>query len=133
MIRSEAELFTSLLNKGFLRLARNAAKQSTYRVKVGCVIALHGKPVAVGWNVVKTHPRYTANSHRLTIHAEVRAVINAGCDLDGGIAYIYRETANGNPALCRPCALCYNILQEAGIKTICYTTDSLPYWRKEKL
>ena len=70
-----------MLNKGFFQLARNASKNSNHKFKVGCVIAVHGKPVTIGWNVLKTHPTYTANSHRRSIHAEIKAITNSQCDL----------------------------------------------------
>lgn len=123
----------TVLNKGYFQLARSASKNSSYDIQVGCVIVLHGKPVSVGWNVVKTHPIYTANSHRCTIHAEIKAVISAQCDLSSGIAYVYRERSNGNPALAKPCNLCYNVLAEAGIKKVFYTIDKRPYYSKENV
>jgi pyrimidine deaminase RibD-like protein len=92
---------------------------------------MHGKPVTVGWNVVKTHPRYTSKKHT-TIHAEVKAVISAQCSLDGGVAYVYRES-NGHPALAKPCDLCYTVLQESGVKKVFYSIDSYPYWEKERI
>lgn len=122
-----------LLSKGFFQLAQNVSQNSNHKIKIGCVIALHGKPVSVGWNVVKTHPIYTANSMRQSIHAEIKAAISAQCNLSGSIAYVYREYKNGQPALARPCLLCYNVLSEAGIKTIYYTINKYPYWEKEKV
>ena len=68
-----------MVYKGFFQLAKSVSKNSNHRVKIGCVIALHGKPVRVGWNVIKTHPRYTARSLRESIHAEIKAVIAAQC------------------------------------------------------
>lgn len=122
-----------IIDKGFFVLARNASKNSNYKIKIGCVIAIHGKPVSVGWNVVKTHPTYTGNSHRRSIHAEIRAVISARCDVTGGIAYVYRETRNGVPALCKPCDFCHDIMGEAGIRSVYYTTAKKPYYKFMRL
>ena len=121
-----------ILNKGFFQLARNASLNSEHRVKIGCVIALHGKPVSVGWNVVKTHPVYTRNSLRESIHAEIKVVIAAQCDLRGGVAYVYREIKH-MPALARPCNFCASVLKEVGIKSVFYTIGNEPYWKKERL
>lgn len=121
-----------LLEKGYFRLSRNASLNSNHRYKVGCVIVVHGRPVSVGWNVIKTHPAYTNEEHP-SIHAEVKAVINSRCDVTGGIAYVYRETKDGNPALSRPCDLCYEVLLEVGIKTVYYSSGEYPYWVKEKV
>lgn len=122
----------SILDKGFFRLARNASLNSNHRYKVGCVIVVHGRPVSVGWNVIKTHPTYTNEEHP-SIHAEVKAIINARCDVTGGVAYVYRETRDGLPAIARPCDMCYNVLVEAGIKNVYYTVVCFPYWAKERI
>lgn len=122
-----------MLEKGFFKLAKNVSKNSNHRCKMGCVIAQHGKPIAVGWNYYKTHPQHTANSFRQTIHAEIKALMSADTELQGAIAYVYRETYNGTPALARPCNYCYAQLRKAGIKTVYYTTEEHPYWKKEKI
>lgn len=122
-----------ILAKGFFHLARNAALRSKCKVQVGCVIALHGKPIVAECNVEKTHPTYTANSNRETIHAEIRALIAANYDVQGGLVYVYREYKNGKPALARPCNFCYTQLRKHGIKTIYYTDSQYPYWKKERI
>lgn len=122
-----------ILTKDFFQLARNAAQKSECKVKIGCVIALHGKPIVAECNVEKSHPAYTANSFRETIHAEIRALIASNCDISGGIAYVYREYKNGKPALARPCGFCYNQLRKAGIKAVYYTDNKSPYWKRERV
>ena len=118
------------INSGAFRLARNASKYSDHRVKVGACVVKNGKPVSVGFNICKTHPQYTKGKVR-SLHAEIRAIINSATDLAGSTIYIYRQHKNGNPALARPCELCQEIIQDAGIKWMIYTTDKYPYWRRE--
>ena len=36
--------------------------------------------------------------------------------------YVYREYANGNKAMARPCPACMKYIKEFGIKHICYST-----------
>jgi deoxycytidylate deaminase len=122
----------NIFDKGFFRLARNVSLNSDHRYKVGCVIVVHSRPVSVGWNVIKTHPTYTSEKHP-SIHAEVKAVITSRCDITGGIAYVYRETRDGKPAIARPCDFCYSVLLEAGIKTVYYSSEKYPYWEKERI
>lgn len=121
-----------MLTKGFFQLARAAAMQSDHRYKVGCVLVKNGKPVSVGFNITKTHPQFTDAEHP-SIHAEVKAILNARCDLRNATAYVYRETKRGNPALAKPCANCRAYLIEAGIKNVFFTISSEPYWQEERL
>ena len=121
-----------MLTKGFFQLAKSASKNSTYHIRVGCVIVLHGKPVSVGWNIEKSHPRYTTGKHK-TIHAEIKAILSAQCDLTNGVAYVYRETRDGMPALAKPCEVCEAVLQEVGIKTVFYTVGYEPHYKRMRL
>lgn len=122
------------LGYGFFRLARNVSKYSNYPIKVGAVV-VKKKPIGVGYNIKKTHPRFSnpENSIHSCIHAEMKAIMNCDLEVDGADMYIYRELKDGSPALARPCDLCYNVLKGYGIKTIYYSTNEFPYWRKERL
>lgn len=122
-----------MLDKGFFRLAKNVSLNSNHRCKIGCVIVKHGKPVSVGFNHCKTHPIHTGDSFRKSIHAEVSALLNCDTTLHGAIAYIYRETKDGKPALARPCNYCYQMLLAHGIKNVYYTIEIYPYWKKERI
>lgn len=115
-----------------MRLARSASSYSDHHYQIGCVISVHGRPVSVGFNICKSHPKYTSRRSP-SIHAEVRAIIASNCDISGGIAFVYRESSSGLPRLARPCNTCYNLLKEAGIKKVVYTTNSAPYYKEEKI
>lgn len=120
---------------GFFRLARNTAKLSDCRYKVGAVIAKK-RPVAVGFNISRTHPQYSnpENTYKTTIHAEVRAVLN--CDpghVTGSKIYVYRSDASGKPAYARPCRDCVAVLKRLGVKQMIYTTDEMPFYCVERL
>ena len=70
----------------------------------------------------------------ISIHAEVRAIMNCQTDdLNGAVAYVYRETADGMPALARPCPWCWLELEKAGIKKIFYTISEYPYYAWERI
>jgi deoxycytidylate deaminase len=94
--------------------------KSDYKIKMGCVIVTHGKPISVGFNCQKSHPQKV--SRCACVHAEVSALISADTSVNGGIAYIYRERKDGSLGLARPCNNCYVSLKKAGIKKIVYST-----------
>jgi deoxycytidylate deaminase len=75
-------------------LAKNVSKHSDYRIKMGSVIVKHGKPISVGFNKIKSHPKYSGVWGK-TIHAEAQAVISAGTDLVGASIFVYRERGDG--------------------------------------
>lgn len=123
------------LNKGYFLLAKNISKYSDHRVKVGAVIA-RKKPISAASNKIGSHPRYAnpEDSNRLSIHAEIRAIINSGCyDLEGSEIWVYRQHKNGETALSRPCSFCLSILRERGIRKIHYTIETYPFYKTEKL
>jgi len=87
----------NILDFGYFKLARNVSKYSDHKTKVGCVICKK-RPIAVGANHIKTHPRCNDGFSKST-HAEVKAIINSGQeDLSGATVYVYREHKNGSPA-----------------------------------
>jgi len=123
-----------LLGKGFFRLARNTSLYSSHRVKVGAVISKK-KPISVGFNIRRTHPVYSNpnDTNKEFIHAEMSALIHCRGDLHGADIYVYRETDDGKPALARPCKMCYNMLKDAGIRKMYYTTPVPPFWNCEDM
>lgn len=119
------------LSVGYFHLARNVAKLSNFAVKVGCVLAKK-KPLIACSNKLITHPDLFPGA--ITIHAEARALNNCRTDdLVGGIAYVYRETADGQPAMARPCNWCMMKLKERGIKKVFYSISEYPYYNWERI
>lgn len=115
----------NILNFGYFRLAKNAMQYSDFdkRYKMGAVIVKR-KPIAVGFNKQKTHPKY---SNLFSIHAELAAILSARTDIEGSDIYVYRETSNGI-GLARPCNTCMGACVEAGIRRIFYSTKTFPNW-----
>lgn len=123
------------LNKSFFRLAKNVAKLSDHRVKVGCVISKK-RPLIAASNISKTHPIFANpyNSIVGSIHAEIRCITHLNRkDLKGATIYIYRETKDGIPAYSRPCEMCMKEIIKSKIKYIYYTVDRYPYYIREKV
>ena len=116
----------SILSFGYFKLARNIAKESDYHVKVGAVIAKK-KPISAMSNCSKSHPKCFDGFMRST-HAEVRAITNCGAEnLEGASIYVFRATADGKPALSKPCSNCLTRIKEYGIKRVYYSIDENSY------
>lgn len=134
MTATDVVLKRRLLKRGFFRLARNTSKYSDCDIHVGAVLSRKA-PIAVGFNVHRTHPVFSNpdTDEVNSIHAEVKAIMNAGIPTDGTEIYVYRETASYAPALARPCERCYNFLRENGVKKMFYSISEPPYWRCERI
>lgn len=81
------------------------------------------RPVSIGYNQLKTHPRYADGKRAYSLHAEITALLRARCSVVGGTIYVYREDRTGQIGLARPCPSCTAALVEAGIKKVYYTTE----------
>lgn len=114
----------------FLTLAKKASKKSDHhQYHMGCVIARGSKVLGVGYNVMKTHP---SSPHEYkSIHAEFMAFINAGRDVRGATAYIFRQQRNGVMAMAKPCESCWKFLMDQGVKKVVYSFEGS--FRQEKL
>jgi deoxycytidylate deaminase len=87
-----------------------------------------GRVLSIGKNdYIKTHPLQKKHAvqvgqpYKEHIHAEVAAIIKCR---DLSKAYkikVFRFSADGNPALAKPCAICCSAIEAAGIKHIEHT------------
>lgn len=118
----------------YFKIAKAVSKTSTFdRIRIGCIIVYKKEILSAGVNVKKSHPMQKKyNSLRFNcqpeyhhyLHAEMRAIINAGKDnLSGACIYVYREDKRGNLAPSRPCNACMEVIKKYGIKKIFYTTE----------
>ena len=106
----------------YFALARTVSKKSNSYPKMGCVIVQKNKVISLGFNNrEKTHPKCKTRDHK--IHAELHALIGESADsLKGAHVYVYREYANGDLAMAKPCEFCHAALVEAGVKMVFFTT-----------
>lgn len=106
----------------YFKLAKNVADKSASYPKVGCAIVKKNRVVSVGFNNrSKTHPKSKHISQ--TLHAELHAIIGVDSeDLNGAHVYVFREYANGDLAMSKPCPTCHAALVAASIKKVFYTT-----------
>lgn len=117
----------------FFEVAKAVSRTSEYpRVKIGCCIVKKNKILAVGVNLLKSHPIQKAfnefrgldtNKIHNNIHAELDAVLKVRHkeDLEGADIYLYREDSRGIRRICKPCPACMSMLKLYKIKTIYYT------------
>lgn len=102
------------------RMAIIASRHSNFenRRKMGAVIIKNNRILSIGYNTnQKTHPQY-ASGIRVSIHAEISAIIHAESDINGASLFIYRN----NNALAKPCPACIGAMIEARIRRAYYTT-----------
>lgn len=91
---------------------------------LSAIILRKGRILSAAANNLKTDPK---SPHRFSsIHAEYNACkkIKNKELLNGATILIYRENADGNTALSRPCESCLKYLQKFKIKYIIYSTSS---------
>lgn len=106
----------------YFELAKALSTKSSYHHKIGAVVVKKNRVLGVGFNKPeKTHPKSTNEFN--TIHAELDAIIGVDdADLEGADIYVYREHANGKPAMSKPCPGCHELIKRVGISNIYYTT-----------
>ena len=108
--------------------------------KLGAVMMLGNKVLAVGYNITKTHPiqkKYNIErgydpdvKNNGQIHAEMMCLINTKyLDVDWSRVslYIYREHKDHTTAIAKPCPACEKAIRERGINQVYFTTEEIPY------
>ena len=95
---------------------------------MGAVIMKGGRVLGAGCNSVHNFSRYNPHPYKDSIHAEVRAAINAiksgpSSRLYGSTIYVGRVCSSGASRLARPCVSCLRFLKNLGISKIVYTTN----------
>lgn len=123
-------------DKRFLNIARLESYTSSHlKAKIGCVLVRNGNIISSGYNKM----RHTSNNYSRwdnSLHGEVDCLLKAlkkGIEIKNSTLYIFRETRNGKPALCRPCEYCFSMIEELKVKRIVYTTDKFPWIVSEKI
>lgn len=106
----------------FLAQAKKASSKSDHhQYKMGCVLVRGSRILGSGYNMIKTHP---LSPHAFkSIHAEFMAYINAGRDVQGATAYIFRQQKNGSLAMAKPCKSCWKFLMDQGVKRVVYSFE----------
>jgi len=115
----------------YLRILKRLSLRSNHHShKISCLIIRSGKIIGRGFNMLKTHP-HSPHKNWNQVHAEFHAVLNAGYDVEGATAYIFRQKKDGSLASSKPCPSCHEFLVKQGIAEIVYTFDKS--YKMEKL
>jgi len=102
-----------------MMLAREEAKKSTRKFKLGATIMKRNKVIATACNLHKTHPHFGSGEYK-RLHAEGHAIYKAirrGLSVAGATIYIYRKGDN----LAKPCPCCMGLIHKYGIKEVIYS------------
>jgi len=117
---------------GYFRMARMESKKSDLKIQMGAAISRGGNLIAVGCNQNKSHPMVDT----FHLHAEAAAIISRRYNSDSlvnAVIWVYRERANGMPAMAKPCKSCMRLIVAAGIKKVLYTISKPPYYKEINL
>lgn len=129
------EIISPHSGTNYFKYAREESLKSDFRCKVGACLVI-GKSIVKGHNKRKTHPRFANPSIHIktSIHAELDCLARTKkIEIPFATLYVYRETQDGNPAMSKPCVHCMSFLRDSGIKTIYYSVQNYPYYKKENL
>ena len=114
-----------------VELALKIARRSTYKFRLGAVLAHRREVLSMGWNQMdRTHPAQlsTYDSRRNSwvpgLHAEVHACLGYEQVPRGSVMWVARVTRAGAPALARSCNLCLAFMDQIGVEKVFYTTGA---------
>ena len=113
-----------------LRMAKIGFLRKKYKKRSTGAAYVEGGTVIIGCNDQKTSP--FAKQMKSTWHwnhAEF-SVLKHVDDGSNGVLYLYREIANGDLAMSRPCDICEKLLREKNIRKVIYTINN--GWVEEK-
>lgn len=95
------------------------------RIRLGSILLRGNKVLSVGNNSYKTHPYLATKTPYPHLHAESHAILRHGLDnCHGATLYVFRLLNTGAIGMAAPCQVCRSVIQDAGIATIIYTTDT---------
>lgn len=93
--------------------------------RVGAAIFNRRRVLSVRHNSYKTHPQLLKYTDYPFLHAEQAALIALGLDnCDGCEIVVVRVRKDGSFAMAKPCSVCQELVTEAGIRAVHFTTDN---------
>lgn len=109
-----------------LRLARVGMLKSTHKIRVGAALLERKGSITISGNTTKTDPKIKTWYRFLNQNHAEFGLFNKTIGLNKvkGTVFIYREFADGKPALARPCKSCITMLQYYGVRVIIYTAPT---------
>lgn len=113
-------------DKAYLSVARYFATKSKARNTHGAVVIKGGRVLGTGWNKDRNSPTIIDADrikHDCSYHAEEIAIREAGDNLKGAVIYVARVNKQGKDRDSKPCFKCSDLIKEAGIKRVIYTSE----------
>lgn len=100
--------------------------------KIGAILVFRKSIIATGFNKQKSHPlqlkynqyREVGKRHRSFVHAEIDCLKNIRYVPKGATLFVGRKDMQGNPAMCRPCEACLQLIMLYNITEIVYNTPN---------
>jgi cytidine deaminase len=103
--------------------AMEAALSNGGKYHVACVLYRRGKPVYIGINTDKTHPRFRRiaadGTEVCTLHAEMSAL---RFSQPGDSLEVMRFLKDGTRTMAQPCVHCMHHIRRSGLSRVKYTT-----------
>lgn len=116
--------------KSVYKLARNLALTNGAKYHVACILYRKRKPIRIGVNSDKTHPRFkriaTDGSEVCTLHAEMSVLKYAR---KGDRLEVLRFLKCGSMTMACPCEHCRKFIREQNLCDVRYT-DWSGTWNK---
>jgi deoxycytidylate deaminase len=120
----------------WMMLAKKESRKSSYKHKIGAVVVSGGSLLSKGYNQIrhaKEFKEYVVWEESLHAERDALRKVKSKDSLVGSTVFIYREHRNGNPATATPCNACFNMIKQAGIKKIFFSTETFPFYAEIKL
>jgi deoxycytidylate deaminase len=115
-------------DRAYLSVARYAAIRSEQKNRHGAVVVKGGRVLGIGHNKHRNHPAVIQEKDIKTscsYHAEEVAIREAGENIKGAVIYVARVNRQGQDRDSKPCPLCSDLIQQAGIKRVIFTTEGV--------
>ena len=113
------------LSTGILHAAIEAARKSTYRVKLGAVVFKGKRILSTGWNQIRSSSLKHKN-YENSLHAEQSALLGLEWKKLKGCSMLVVKISRAEERLgnARPCDMCMQLMNYIGIKDVFYSNEN---------
>jgi len=123
------EIMSSDNNYHLISKTIGIALRSNLNFKLGAIIVKHNKIISTGYNQLRHQSSLKTTHWSGSLHAEVACILNAlrvtsTKTIQGSTMFVVRVRKSGKLGLAMPCADCYSVIENVGIKRVMFSTDS---------
>ena len=105
----------------WIQRAVGVAFTSSHSFPMGAVAVRGGNLLGATTNRFRNHPRVVSDWEQCSLHAE--QALSLSCQVADAWVYVARVTVTGRPALAKPCATCWSVLEDVGARGVVWTID----------